>query len=537
MGAAFSKRELVRKLTQVIFKMDNLEEFLNTLTKMLAEVFEVIWVSVSVFSQAGNRNMIKATYQRQEYVGFKKGVTRADSSAFWFKDRQRLISRRLLDEFGSQINAELKYELNKEDTFISQPLFAGEKLIGVLNLGEKTNNQVFNKDDLTILSEIGELIAGIVNQAVNYCNVSEQKLHHQNILDNLVSGIIAIDPHEKITVFNRAAKKILKLNSDHVLGKDVHILQADLVKLLLDTLHEGASYHREEVYVVPENILIGVSTSQFYNEQGELSGACMVFSGLSEVKKKEKLLRQQNLNAYWANVANSLAHEVKNSITATKAFTEMFPKKYEDEEFRLSLYSTLKRDMEELDRFSEHLLNFAQSQKLFIQPCRIDEIVEEAIASVVEGRDIGEIVVEKRFSQNLQLLPADYHRLKEAFSCIINNALEAMSKKGRLIISIESKANPEELAFDMPELTNELPQAEVIVVKIADTGSGILPQDLPYLFDPFFTTKTGRAGLGLSTARKIIESHQGVINVQSQPNEGSLFCVCLPLEYKGKASE
>jgi two-component system sensor histidine kinase AtoS len=517
--------------------MDNLEEFLSALTKMVAEVFEVSWVSVSVLNQTSGRNMIKATYQKQEYVGLKKGINRADSSAFWLKDHQRLISRRLLDEFGSQITAELKYELNKEDTFISQPLFAGEKLIGVLNLGQKTDNQLFDKDDLTILSEIGELIAGVVNQAVNYCNVSEQKLHHQDILDNLVSGIIAIDPHERITVFNRTAKKILKFKSGQVLGRDVHILQTDLVKLLLNTLHEGTSYHREEVYVMPENILIGVSTSQFYDEQGELSGACMVFSSLSEVKKKEKLVRQQNLNAYWSNVANSLAHEVKNSITATKAFTEMFPKKYEDEEFRLSLYSTLKRDMEELDRFSEHLLNFAQSQKLFIQPCHIDEVVEEAIDSVVETIDIGEIAIEKRFSQNLQLIPADYHRLKEAFSCMINNALEAMGKKGKLSISIEKKINPEELAFDMPEATNELPEGEVIVVKIADTGSGILPQDLPYLFDPFFTTKTGRAGLGLSTARKIIESHQGVINVQSQPNEGSLFCVCLPLESKGKASE
>ena len=88
---------------------------------------------------------------------------------------------------------------------------------------------------------------------------------------------------DKITVFNRAAERILNLKADQALGKDIHILQANLVNLLLDTLHNGKSYRRQELYILPEETLIGVSTSQFYDAKGKLLGACMFFSNLVKI--------------------------------------------------------------------------------------------------------------------------------------------------------------------------------------------------------------------------------------------------------------
>ena len=529
MDTQIAKRDFMKKFAHVILKMDDLDEFLSLLTQMVAEAFEALWATLSLLEEDAGKYILKASSQRMQNREDNIRALRIDDADSWLKERQRVLSRRLLDEIGPQMAPELKNELNRPDTFVSMPLFAGEQLIGVLNLGSKTNNEDFSKEELELLSQLAQLFAPIIERAIEHHRVAEQRLHHQTILDNLVSGIIAVDPEEKITVFNRAAERILKFRVAQVLGKDVRILQTNLADLILDTLHKGKSCRREELYILPENSLIGVSSCQFYDSKGNLLGACMVFASLTETKKKEQAARLQNLDAYWSNAASSLAHEVKNSIVATKVFTEMFPKKYEDAEFRWNLYSTLKRDMQKLDNFTEKILKFAQPQGSSIQPCQMDKVAEAAIDSALQDKDIGQIAFEKRYSQNLPLLLGDYHQLKQSIEEIINNALEAMGKGGRFGISIDYESSPHMLAYSLPEAVERLPIGTIIVIRISDSGPGIERGHMPRLFDPFFTTKPGRTGLGLACARKIIKRHKGIIGAENNPEGGATFWICLPI--------
>jgi two-component system sensor histidine kinase AtoS len=524
MDSAVVKGNLSGRLAQVVLKLDDLDGFSNSLVEMLAEAFGIGRVTLLLLDEACGQYRLKACFPADNDKPFA-GINNRNN---WLKDRQRVISLRLLDEYGSRMSPELKRELADINTFVSLPLFSGEALIGILNLGPKINEGDFSKKDLKILSQLTELLAALIHQAVSRHNLREQKLHHQNILDKLVSGIIAVDPANKITIFNRAAERILKVKAEQVLGKEVHLLQANLVNLLLNTLHKGKSYHREELNVLPENTLLGVSTSQFYGDKGKLLGVCMVFNNLTGIKKKEMASRQRNLNAYWSNVANSLAHEVKNSIVAAKVLTEMFPQKYDDAEFRWSLYSALKRDMEKLDNFSENLLSFTRVPQLVIQPCRMEELIDAAVNSALKAHYAGKITVEKRYARDIPAVSGDYHQLQEAFTCIILNALEVMGRKGKLTISIEEETGPEMLTYSLPEAVSELPAGGIVVVKITDTGYGILPEDLPYLFDPFFTRKEASSGLGLSYARKIVQMHSGSVRAESKAGKGSTFWVCLP---------
>ena len=531
MDILVARRNFMKRLAQVILKMNKLDDFLNSLTEMAVDVFGVMRASLSLLDGTSGGYMVRTSSHsaKMRDMGENWPMGRIDTLLSWMKQRQRILTPQDLEEFGSQAQPGLKDELEKSQTFMSVPLSVDNRLIGVLNLGAKMNKEIFNSEEIEMLSELAQLIAPIIKQALEYDEVSEQRLHHQNILDNLVSGIIAVDPQDKITVFNRAAERILRFRAEQLLGKDVRILQANLANLLLATLHKGTSCRREELYILPENILIGVSTCQFYDTQGNLLGACMVFSNLAKIKKAQELSRQKDLDAYWSNVANSLAHEVKNSIVATKVFAEMFPEKYEDAEFRWNLYSTLKRDMEKLDNFTERVLKFAQAQEFTIQLCQMDKVMDAAINSALQNRNVGGISFEKRYDQNLEAIPGDYHQLKEAFARIIANALEAMGKKGKLSISIEQEKNPQMLFYSLPEAAKELPAGRVVVVKISDTGCGILPENMQHLFDPFFTTKEARTGLSLAFARKIIKRHKGIINAESKPDEGTTFWVCLPV--------
>ena len=529
MDTQITKRDFIKRLAHVVLKMNNLDNFLKSLTEMAVEVFGVIWASLYLLDETSGQYTLKAESQRDKEIAQDRGAATIENAVPWLKERQSILSRRLLEEAGSQMPPEIRDELSKNNIFVSMPLFAGERLIGVLNLGAKTDNQDYHQEDLEVLSELAQLFGPIIERALEHHRVAEQRLHHQNILDNLVSGIVAIDPEEKITVFNRAAERILKFRVAQILGKDARILQTNLADLILDTLHKGKSYRREELYILPENTLIGVSSCQFYDSKGNLLGACMVFASLTETKKKEQAARLQNLDTYWSNAANSLAHEVKNSIVATKIFTEMFPKKYEDAEFRWNLYSTLKRDMGKLDNFTEKILKFAQPQGPSIQPCQMDKVTEAAIDSAIQDKDISQITFEKRYSQNLPFLLGDYHQLKQSIEEIINNALEAMGKGGRLGISIDYERSPHMLTYSLPEAVKRLPIGSIIVIRISDSGPGIEREHIPRLFDPFFTTKPGRTGLGLASARKIIKRHKGIIGAKNNPEGGATFWICLPI--------
>ncbi|MFH1245707.1 MAG: ATP-binding protein [Candidatus Omnitrophota bacterium] len=361
-------------------------------------------------------------------------------------------------------------------------------------------------------------------------------LHHQNILNNLASGIIAINIENKITVFNHSAEKILNFKSEEILGKHVRALSANMADLLLDTLHRDKSYHRKKLYILPDRTLIGLSTSKIYDLNSALLGASMVFNSLSDSKKEKNILRQ-DIDAYWLNIANSMAHGIKNSLVATKVLMEMFLKKHQDSEYRKQLYSVINRDVQKLDNFSEGLLSFAQNRQLIVQPCRIDEILNAAVLDSFKHHPAKEITVEKCYTQ-VPSVPGDYHQLKEAFSAIIENAIEATDKQGKLRISIEQKGKVDitkisDAGFsgiaNNRQLTRQLPTASSILIKITDTGCGIPPQNLPYLFNPFFTTKEGKRGLGLAITQKIIEKHQGHISIESKTGEGTAVLIHLPV--------
>lgn len=320
MNTQVAKQNFMKKVAQTILKMDNLDNFLNSLTQMIIEVFGVSWATLSLLDEDSGKYILKASSQKMEDREENGRISRTENVVSWMKERRSFLSRQDLGELGSAISPELKSELDESQTFASLPLSVDNQLIAVLNLGAKADKEMFSGEDLRLLTELSPMLAAIIKRAVHHRKIAEQKLHHQNILDNLVSGIIAVDPADKITVFNRAAERILKFRAEQVLDKDVRILQANLGNLLLDTLHKGKSYRRQELFILPENTLIGVSTSQFYDAQGKLLGACMVFSSLGEIKTKEEKARQQDLDGYWSNVANSLAHEVKNSIVATKVY-------------------------------------------------------------------------------------------------------------------------------------------------------------------------------------------------------------------------
>ena len=145
-------------------------------------------------------------------------------------------------------------------------------------------------------------------------------------------------------------------------------------------------------------------------------------------------------------------------------------------------------------------------------PVDLSKVLEQAIDMAEKGIADKKIEIQTEFSDVLPVT-VDAAMMADAFLNVIRNASEAMADKGEITISLSC---PDEIR-------------QSVVVEIKDNGSGIDDEDMPHIFNPFFTRKNYGTGLGLSLVKKIIDIHQGTIDISSKMNEGTTVLIVLPL--------
>jgi signal transduction histidine kinase len=153
------------------------------------------------------------------------------------------------------------------------------------------------------------------------------------------------------------------------------------------------------------------------------------------------------------------------------------------------------------------LLDFARTPSPKITRTSTEQLVSDALRRVVAPNNV---VIEKELDPSLPALDVDPFLMQRALTNIIGNALQAMPNGGTL--SIKTKKNGQSAS-----------------IRVADTGTGIPPENIRKLFEPLFTTKSRGVGLGLAIVKSMIEAHGGTITVESDVGRGAKFCITLPL--------
>src|SRR5207237_1089648 len=136
----------------------------------------------------------------------------------------------------------------------------------------------------------------------------------------------------------------------------------------------------------------------------------------------------------------------------------------------------------------------------------------------------GNVVVGVDIEQGLPMIEADHHQLVQVFTNLVANAFEALDGNGRITISAMAGTLDED-----PALTGKQTPTPTVVVDVMDDGPGVPAEATDKIFDPFFTTKVKGSGLGLPIVRKIVDAHDGRIDVSSAPKVGTRFRVTLPV--------
>ena len=242
------------------------------------------------------------------------------------------------------------------------------------------------------------------------------------------------------------------------------------------------------------------------------------FIGLSlnylEAHKKEKQATEALIKAekfaMTGRIARTLAHEVRNPLTNINLSAEQLRSGAPAGENGSKQYlEIIERNSKRINDLVSEMLNISRPSELRLAQHNINELLDETLAVAQDRIKLKEIQVERKFSQKARPIPLDIEKFQTALLNIIINAVEAMEeKKGLLRVSVVGKQN----CFD---------------IIIEDNGKGLEPHQIAHIFEPFYTTKSTGTGLGLSAAKSIIDSHGGIINVDSLPGKGTRFIITM----------
>jgi two-component system NtrC family sensor kinase len=233
---------------------------------------------------------------------------------------------------------------------------------------------------------------------------------------------------------------------------------------------------------------------------------------------QDQLIQTEKLTSL-GKLAAGIAHEINNPLTAILINSHLLKEKLKDNENFIKKLSLIIDETARCSKIVQGLLDFARQTPPEKKLADINELIEKTLLLFESHILVHDVEIHKELSTDLPGIMVDSNKIKQVFTNIILNALDAMPDGG--ILSISSSVAPDE---------------HHVQITFTDTGCGIPEQDLRKIFDPFFTTKGIKGtGLGLSVSYGIIQQHDGTIDVQSTVDKGTTIIINLPINMKKQA--
>jgi two-component system sensor histidine kinase PilS (NtrC family) len=335
---------------------------------------------------------------------------------------------------------------------------------------------------------------------------------YKKIFDDIPSGIITVLNQKNIISLNPAAEKITGFSSEELIGLDIN---KAFPLLKLDT---DMSF-RSEVGITRKdrkNIPIGYSFAKLNMPGTDDIYEVITLHDLSKTKQMEKQIRQAEKMATLGEMAASIAHELRNPLSAISVAAEVLDSSGDIKSQNQGLINIITRECDRLQNNITDFLSFSkpiQPEREFVhlQPL-IKEIIQ-LLQYTQDWPDKCKAVIEIPDKMDCWADPQQLHKL--LLNILHNSCIALRNMAGEIRI----------IAKEVEDETG----AEKSVLTISDTGRGIPDLIIDKIFEPFFTTRENGTGLGLSIAKQIVDTHEGEINITSTENKGTTAEVWLPL--------
>jgi len=359
----------------------------------------------------------------------------------------------------------------------------------------------------------------------NLNELESVKNYLNNVLQSIQNGVVSVDLKGRITTFNEAASEIMELSPAEAMRLEYwQLLGPDF-----DVRDSDSKLHEVETRSGTKRAL-SFNISAMTEPDGKTVGHVISFSDVTRLKELEGQLRKHARLAAMGEMAANLAHEIRNPLGSIKLFASILERSLEKDPNSKNLAAHIMETVDALDASITNMLIYARSPEADFTSMPIDPVLEEAIESATYAINQSNIEISTDFTAGNTEISGDQRFLKQAFSNIILNGAQAMSEEGgRLSISTHI-ACPERFSeYGRTIVSPKEPCDRYLAVVIADSGKGLMEDDLLRIFDPFFSTKTMGTGLGLSIVKRIVQRHDGCLFVREPAQGGLEFTIALPL--------
>lgn len=347
---------------------------------------------------------------------------------------------------------------------------------------------------------------------------------YKDLFENSSDLIQIVHPSGKFLYVNRAWRKTFGYDQEELAALSIFDLIAvdchDHCQTTFQQIISDPKLHYiDTVFTTKDGRQVIIEGNAICNfENGKPLFTQCIFRDVTEKKKMiEELIKSQKLESLGV-LAGGIAHDFNNLLTAILGNISL-AKMYTNPQDAIAdfLYKTEKASIR-AQGLTKQLLTFSKGGAPIKKMTTITELIKDSTSFVLRG---SQVTCEYHLNQDLWAVEADEGQLGQVAQNLVINARQAMPDGGTITIRATNKT------LTLEEFPS-MPPGNYIEILVQDHGIGIPPEHLPRIFDPYFSSKSTGTGLGLAISYSIIKNHGGLITVNSELGQGTIFSILLP---------
>lgn len=373
-------------------------------------------------------------------------------------------------------------------------------------------------------SSLGDIVEKALarQREINSCDVElrhlkvayeQLQVNANSILQCMSNCVVGVDNNLRIQTINQAAKNLARVEEDAtgMYFYDVFPFFSKY-KVFKKIIHGGQSARSREICIFNQDEcrIFNLNADAVFDYQGCKIGAVLVLDDVTDLRRQEKILREQERMAIVGQMAAGVVHEIKNPMTTIKGFAQLLDIKSTDATVK-KYVGIMLSEIERMNQVVQDFLQLARPKAAEIKLMDLNEVVREISASIEPHAYQNNTSVKMNICAGALWCMMDANQIKQVVLNLVQNAIDAMPGGGVLVI---------ETALDV--------QTGEIRLDVGDTGCGIAASQIEKLRVPFFTSKPQGTGLGLSISYDIMDRHDGRVEVCSVLDGGTTFSLFFP---------
>ncbi len=456
----------------------------------------------------------------------------------WNKSAERLFGYKAEEIIGKPVTTIIPPELHTDEPKILGKIRAGERIEHFQTVRLHKNGRLIDVS-LTvspIRDDRGKIVgaAKIVRDVTRQKKLEEAALRLAAIVESSDDAIASKNLNGIITSWNRSAERLFGYKAEEIVGQPVTLIIPPELHhdedMILSKIRRGEKIDHFETIRLHKNgerIEVSLTISPIKDDNGNVIGAAKIIRNITETNKIERALQTTEKLAAAGRMAATVAHEINNPLEAVTNLVYLAKRDLKNNDKVAEYLEMASRELDRVAHITRQTLGFYRDTS---SPVRFNvaETLDDLLLLYEKRFESRHIEVLKQYDKEIEIT-ALAGEIRQAFSNLITNAIDAMPQGGKLFLRVAKSP-----AWDGSHLHG-------VRITIFDTGSGIEAKHRKSVFHPFFTTKIDvGTGLGLWITRGIIEKHRGTIRMKSrtgQNGHGTAFSIFLPTEFAAGSPE